>query len=97
MLRLVEPNGPLGERAYRVPWEVDRTRAPLYSIQNCSAETAFRVGYQFLASGEAVLCGEIEPGGRFTIDARLTHPNDVAVSLTWLRPDESAFIGTFSD
>lgn len=99
MLRLVD-NGAPNDLAYRVPWKVDRTHAPSYSILNSSAETAFRVCYQFLEASmptPVALCGEVEPGERFIINAQRAYPDELSVSITWLRADGAAYVWTFAD
>lgn len=99
MLRAVGSDEAFPAVAYRVPWHVDERSAPWYVVTNVSAETARRACYQFVGSTNdngAVLCGDVSPGGSFTVDARRVYPHGMAVCVMWRRGD-TEYVWTFAD
>lgn len=64
MLRLVD-NGTPDDLAYRVPFAVDRTRAPWYELHNRGAERVRGVSLSMLGSGRLLwgLPTALDPGG----------------------------------
>lgn len=100
MLRAVSPNEPSREVAYRVPWFVDRLRAPKYVVTNVSTELAGSVCFQFTCSeGQRGVkrCADVAPGRSFLVDASSVYPHDVSVSVMWYRADGVEYVWTFVD
>jgi len=98
MLRLVA-NGSPGDLAYRVPFVVDRSRAPWYVLHNRGTERIRGVTLSMLGSGRLLwgLPTALEPDDhlRFRV-----HGDEIArdsvLLVRWFRPTDEEYLWRFS-
>lgn len=99
MLRAIDPRRSTPEGAYRLPWRIDRDRAPQYALTNEGDETldAVRCESRALgAMGFPARFGRVFPGATIEVDARPLFPDNVAITICWYRPDGTPYVWTFS-
>lgn len=83
------------EAAYRVPWRVDRRRAPWYALLNIGDEPAHAVQLSSLGDGRLLWQPllRVEPGGQLTFVLRADDPaRDCIATLRWFRPNGDEYL-----
>ena len=85
--------------AYRVPFSVDRSRPPLYTVWNDSPEPVHWVVARLIGSGIVDAPGPLclAPGDGFELEVVGAEAGrDCRVVLSWLRDDDEPYLWSFT-
>jgi len=85
--------------AYRVPFTVDRSQPPAYTVWNESEETLHWVVARLIGSGMLDTPGPLclPPGRGFQLLVVGAEPaQDCRVQLSWLREDDEPYLWSFT-